>query len=159
MKNSGLRTYRSHAIHHLPKLRQTHTAEQVAAEIALMDRSETIAREWLALRGVKICRRVRNFAPWEILGARPSTATERRGWRDRSWSGWGSCETCDHMEWFMRDGVPAIIVAHNYMNTTSARALAEVHGFADFYGLRASISETPSWYYPGVATLVEYSAP
>lgn len=156
MTPTGLRTYRSGRlwIARQIKLRGEFWSGETAAEEMLMERSEEIARAWLDTRKVKLSRRKRYFAPWAIPGARAATKDERRRWQE----GLGTQMTCDHEEQFVTpDGLPAIIVGHNYDPTEAS--IAQMRALAEFYGLRLTVAACESWYYPGRTTLVEYSAP
>lgn len=148
MKPTGLRTYRVSSLHYAKNTGRTLTAE----DIAIMDRSEPLARAWLDARGVRLSRRKRGFAPWDIPGALRATPSDLRQWR----SGLGIDLQCDHEEQFVSpDGTPAIIVGHNYPPLYED----ELRERAARYGLRVTINAQASWYFPDHTMLVEFSAP
>lgn len=61
----------------------------------------------------------------------------------------------DHLSFWERDGVPAVIVGQPYQ--LYGDTLKEMMAFAKAYDLKVSVRTAPSWHYPGSVLFVELS--
>jgi len=65
----------------------------------------------------------------------------------------------DHRSLWERDGEPVVMVGHNYHLDQDQATRAALEAVAQKYGLELRVGYSPSWYYPGVATMIELWRP